>query len=54
VPPKEPAMSTTPTIPAPSATLPAQVTPASGHVTRSYAAAPARASLASPAGRGQP
>jgi hypothetical protein len=37
-------MSTTPNTPAPSATLPAQVTPASGHVTGSYAAAPARAS----------
>jgi len=44
-------MSTTPSTPAPSATLPAQVTPASGPVTGSYAAAPARAS---PAGRGQP
>ena len=44
-------MSTTLNIPAPSATMPAQVTPASGHVTGSYAAAPARAS---PAGRGQP
>lgn len=44
-------MSTTPSTPAPSAHLPAQVTPASGHVTGSYAAAPARAS---PAGRGQP
>jgi hypothetical protein len=44
-------MSTTLSTPAPSATLPAQVTPASGHVTGSYAAAPARAS---PAGRGQP
>jgi len=44
-------MSTTPSTPAPSATLPAQVTPASGHVTRSYAAATARAS---PAGQDQP
>ena len=44
-------MSTTPSTPAPSATLPAPVTPASGHVTGSYAAATARAS---PAGRGQP
>jgi hypothetical protein len=39
-------MGTTPNPPAPSATLPAQVTLASGHVTGSYAAAPARASLA--------
>ena len=37
-------MSTTPSTPAPSATLPAQVTPAPGPVTGSYAAAPARAS----------
>ena len=44
-------MSTTPSTPAPSVTLPAQVTLASGHVTGSYTAAPARAS---PAGRGQP
>jgi hypothetical protein len=44
-------MSTTPSSPAPSATLPAQVTPVPGHVTGSYAAATARAS---PAGRGQP
>jgi hypothetical protein len=44
-------MGTTPNIPARSATLPAQVAPASGHVTGSYAAAPARAS---PAGRDQP
>ncbi|HMH38516.1 MAG TPA: hypothetical protein VK584_16420, partial [Streptosporangiaceae bacterium] len=36
-------MSTTPSTPAPSATLPAQVTPAPGPVTGSYAAAPARA-----------
>ena len=47
-------MSTTPNIPAPSAHLPAQVTPAPGHVTGSYAAATARASLASPAGQDQP
>jgi hypothetical protein len=44
-------MSTTPSTPAPSATLPAQVTLASGPVTGSCAAATARAS---PAGRGQP
>ena len=37
-------MSTTPSTPAPSATMPAQVTPAFGHVTGSYAAAPAGAS----------
>ena len=43
-------MSTAPST-APSATLPAQVPPASGHVTGSYAAAPARAS---PAGQDQP
>jgi hypothetical protein len=47
-------MSTTPTIPAPSANLPAQVMLASEHVTDSYAAATARASLASPAGQDQP
>jgi hypothetical protein len=44
-------MSTTPNIPAPSAHLPAQVTPVSEYVTGSYAAATARGS---PAGRGQP
>jgi hypothetical protein len=44
-------MSTTPNTPAPSATLPAQVMLASGHITGSYAAAPARARLAS---QGQP
>jgi hypothetical protein len=38
-------MGTTPNPPAPSAP-PAQVTLASGHVTDSYASAPARASLA--------
>ena len=47
-------MSTTPNTPAPSATLPAQVTPAPGPVTGSYAAAPARASPASPAAQDQP
>jgi hypothetical protein len=47
-------MSTTPNTAAPSATLPAQVTLASGHVTGLYAAAPARASLASPAGQDRP
>jgi hypothetical protein len=47
-------MSTTPTTPAPSVRLPAQVTLTSGHVTGSYAAATARASLASPAGQDQP
>jgi len=47
-------MSTTPDIPAPSAHLPAQVTPAPGHVTGSYAAATAPASPASPAGQDQP
>jgi hypothetical protein len=41
-------MSTTPNTPAPSATLPAQVTLAPGHVTGSYAAATARAGLAAP------
>jgi hypothetical protein len=44
-------MGTTPNTPAPSVHLPAQVTLAPGHVTGSYAAAPARAS---PAGRDQP
>jgi hypothetical protein len=44
-------MSTTPNTPAPSATLPAPVMLASGHVTGSHAAASARAS---PAGRDQP
>ena len=44
-------MSTTPNIPAPSAHLPAQVTPVSEYVTGSYAAATARAS---PAGQDQP
>ena len=44
-------MSTTPDTPAPSVHLPAQVTPASGRVTGSYAAATARAS---PAGQDQP
>jgi hypothetical protein len=39
-------MSTTPNPPAPSATLPAQVTPAPGHVTGSYAEAPASATAA--------
>ena len=46
-------MSTAPSTPAPSATLPAQVTPASGHVTGSYAAAPARARAASLTGQDQ-
>jgi hypothetical protein len=44
-------MSTTPNTPAPSATLPAQVTLAPGPVTGSSAAATARAG---PAGPGQP
>jgi len=44
-------MRTTPNTPAPSATLPAQVTPAPGPVTGSSAAATARAS---PAGQDQP
>jgi hypothetical protein len=44
-------MGTTPSTPAPSSTLPAQVTLAPGPVTGSYAAATARAG---PAGRGQP
>jgi hypothetical protein len=47
-------MSTSPNAPAPSATLPAQVTLASGHVTGSHAAAPVYASPASPAGQDQP
>jgi hypothetical protein len=44
-------MSTTPNTPAPSAHLPAQVTPAPGHATGSYAAATARPSAA---GQDQP
>jgi hypothetical protein len=44
-------MSTTPNTPALSVHLPAQVTPAPGHLTGSYAEAPARASLA---GQDQP
>ena len=47
-------MSTTPSTPAPSATLPAQVTPASAPVTGSYAKALARATAASPTGQDQP
>ena len=47
-------MSTTPSTPAPSATLPAQVTPAPGHLTGSYAEAPARARAASLTGQDQP
>jgi hypothetical protein len=47
-------MSTTSNIPAPSITLPAQVTLASGHVTGAYAAATARASLARLAGQDRP
>ena len=47
-------MSTTPNAPAPSATLPAQVTLASGHVTGAYAAAPGRASLARLAAQDRP
>jgi hypothetical protein len=47
-------MSTTPNTPAPSANLPAQVMLASEHVTDSYAAATARASLARLAGQDQP
>src|SRR5690348_18261594 len=54
VPPKEPAMSTTPNTPARSANLPAQVTPAPGHVTGSCAKAPAGATAASPTGQDQP
>jgi hypothetical protein len=44
-------MSPTPNAPAPSATLPAQVTLASGHVTGSPAAAPARVG---PSGQDRP
>ena len=47
-------MSTTPNTSPPSATLLAQVTLASGHVTGSYAAAPARAGVARLAGRDRP
>jgi hypothetical protein len=47
-------MSTTPNTPAPGATLPAQVTLASGHVTGAHAGAPARASPAGPAGQDRP
>ena len=47
-------MSTAPNTPAPSVPLPAPATLASGPVTGSYAAAPARASPASPAGQDQP
>ena len=47
-------MSTTRNTAAPSATLPAQVRLASGHVTGSYAAPPVYASPASPAGQDQP
>ena len=47
-------MSTTPNTPAPSVHLPAQVTPAPGHLTGSYAEAPARARAASLTGQDQP
>jgi hypothetical protein len=47
-------MSTTPNTPVLSANLPAQVTLASGHVTGSYAEAPARARAASLTGQNQP
>jgi hypothetical protein len=47
-------MSTTPNTPARSAHLPAQVTPAPGHVTGSRAKAPAGARAASPTGQNQP
>jgi hypothetical protein len=47
-------MSTTPNTPAPSVDLPAQVTPAPGHLTGSYAEAPARARAASLTGQDQP
>jgi hypothetical protein len=46
-------MSTTPNTPAPSIHLPAQVTPAPGHLTGSYAEAPARARAASLTGQDQ-
>src|SRR5260370_15252677 len=54
VPPKEPAMSTTPNTPALSASLPAQVTAAAEHVTGSHATALAGATAASPTGQDQP
>jgi len=47
-------MSTTPNTPALSANLPAQVTPAPGHLTGSRAKAPAGATAASPTGQNQP
>jgi hypothetical protein len=47
-------MSTTPNIPAPSITLPAQVALAFRHVTGAYAAATARASLARLADQDRP
>jgi hypothetical protein len=47
-------MSITPNTPARSAYLPAQVTPAPGHLTGSYAEAPARARAASLTGQDQP
>ena len=47
-------MSTTPNTPALSANLPAPVTPASGHLTGSYAEAPARARDARLTGQDQP
>jgi hypothetical protein len=47
-------MSITPNTPAPSVHLPAQVTPAPGHLTGSYAEAPARARAASLTGQDQP
>jgi hypothetical protein len=47
-------MRTTPNTPAPSATLPAQVTLPSGHVTGAYAAAAARARAARLVGQDRP
>jgi hypothetical protein len=54
VPPKEPAMSTTPNTPARNASRPAQVTPAPGHLAGSCAKAPAGATAARPTGQDQP
>jgi hypothetical protein len=47
-------MSTTPNTPARSASLPAQVTLAPGHLTGSCAKAPAGATAATPTGQDQP
>jgi hypothetical protein len=47
-------MTTTPNTPAPSTSLPAQVTPAPQHVTESYGEALARARVASLTGQDQP